>query len=190
MILDPTKGIKGTVIDLDTGQPVRNVKYLNTETGYLEAYQTDPTGKVLRDANGFRFTVYQGRFKFIPAESPKQPKIIMGAPHCSLCNSKMTLRGDDLCPACRAKERGQRNKMKVEKIGVPLFNVKCELCSRVATWYVSDEVEVTPELSNKRLYGRGVTVGRRSYCAWCFKPPQLLDDKGEVIKQLESIRPS
>lgn len=190
MILDATKGVRGNVIDLDTGRRVQNVKYLNTETGYLEAYQVDENGKVLRDANGYRFTVYQGRFKFIPTGDSKQPKIIMGAPHCTLCNSKMTLRGDDLCPACRARERGQRNKMKVEKIGVPLFDTKCELCTRMATWYVSDEVEVTPELYAKKFYGRGVTVGRRSYCSWCFKPPRLLDDKGDVMRELESIRPS
>jgi hypothetical protein len=189
MILDASKGVRGKVIDLDTWLEVPYVKYLNTETGYLEAYQVRD-GKVVKDAQGFKFTVYQGRFKFVPTEAPKGPTINLGADHCSICKSKMVLKGDDLCPACRAKERGQKNKMQVEKIGFPLFDVKCQLCSRMATWYVSDEVEVTPELHARRFYSRGVTVGRRAYCSWCFKPPRLLDDKGEVMQELESIRPS
>lgn len=128
------------------------------------------------------------------------PKIVMGAEYCSLCNSPLTLPGDDLCPPCRAKERGQKNKLLVERIVNPLLDRKCCQCSRLASWSVSDEVAVTPQMTagslmpvgrnqqgklvfrkGKVLYDRGYTVGRRYFCSWHYRPPRLLDSKGELV---------
>jgi hypothetical protein len=201
MLLHVQSGFRGTVIDLDTGKKVPKVIWLNTDTGELEAYQVNALGEEIPDLNG-NFLTYRakGRFRFIPREDKGRKghlKITMGAPRCALCPSPLTLPGDDLCVACRAKERGQRNRMKVERIQNPLLDRKCCKCSRLATWAVSDEVDVTPELGSKPsgvwgdrkgkvLYLRGAMVGRRYYCASCYTPPRLLDPRGEVIQDLDT----
>ncbi len=62
---------------------------------------------------------------------------------------------------------------------------------------MGDEVEASPQAGPFNLaggctvlFGRAATVGRRYYCSWHFKPPRLLDARGEVISDIgESLRP-
>lgn len=203
MILRACQGIRGRVFDLDTNEEVLYVIELDvdptTHFGTLEAYYSDKNGKK-KVVDGQIMTYRaKGRFKFVPTPAQKSPKIVMGALKCAKCSNELTLQGDDLCVRCRAKERGQKNKMVAKPIATPLFDCKCEKCSRVATWCVSDEVEATPQIAKGKfknrfgnvLYDRAATVGRRFYCQWCYQPPRLLDDKGEIVKDLddEIIRP-
>lgn len=206
MILDANNKIRGKVIDLDTGQVVRKVIRLNTDIGYLKAYRVDAAGEIERDAAGDYLTYEAvGRFKFVPSDKPAVKGVVLGAPKCELCQSTMTLPGDTLCVTCRAEERGQRNRMTCERIDGLEVGRKCERCSRDACWSVGDEVVVTPsqtsfkiELRGRRRqrvmvpngvgtqqWSRGQMVGRRYFCSKHYKPPALLDAKGEVIKELD-----
>lgn len=193
MIYHAQQGFRGKVVDLDTGRVVPKVIWFDDVRGELEAYQVGSDGKVLRHEIDGDYLTYKvrGRFEWLPEVAKCTTKIVMGAPQCARCNSLLTLPGDDLCPVCRAKDRGQRNKMVVERLTVPLLDVQCEECSRQAEWSVGDEVEVTPQLRKRWLYVRGQTVGRRYYCSFHFQPPRLLDAKGEVIEDLgdERLRP-
>ncbi len=198
MILDASRGIKGKVVDLDTGKVVPKVKSLNTDTGLLVAYRTDAHGNALSDGNGNWLTYTAvGRFRFTPSDGSQVPakKIVMGAPSCTKCLNRMTLPGDDLCVRCRATDRNQRHRMTVEAVIDPFDDHKCEDCTEKAAWCVSDEVETTPQAgmspSGKVLFERAATVGRRWYCSRHFKPPRLLDARGEEIKELdnEKVRP-
>ena len=193
MLLQATTGIRGVVYDLETGRRVPKVFELNTERGYLKAYSvvaqndTHPEQEVVRRNQAGEAMWYEavGKFRLVSVapgalgavSSPTK----LGAPFCSLCRSPLTLSGDDLCPRCRAAERGQQNRFLVERLTTPLFNRKCQSCSRTAAWAVSDEVEVSPEVSNRKLWDRGMTVGRRYYCAGCYRPARLLDPRGEVV---------
>lgn len=204
MILDANNNIRGKVIDLDTGLVVRKVIRLNTDTGYIKAYQVDAAGEIKRDAAGDYLTYEAtGRFKFVPSDKPVVKGIELGAPKCDLCQSTMTLPGDVLCVKCRARERSQRNKMTCERIDGLEVGRKCERCSRDACWSVGDEVVVTPvqtsfriERRNRRRvvvpdgigtqqWSRGQMVGRRYFCSRHYKPPALLDARGEVIRELD-----
>lgn len=136
----------------------------------------------------------------MPRKAPgslKEPRRIkMGAPACVKCRSPLTLPGEDLCAPCKAKDRGQRHTMKVERLVNPLLDCPCSVrgCSRLATWSVGDEVDVTPVVGvhlfpdgqrHRVLYLRGATVGRRFYCQRHWQPPRLLDAKGEIIQEFE-----
>ncbi len=198
MIFDAANNIKGKVIDLDTGKVVPKVKSLNTATGLLVAYKTDAHGNALSDGKGNWLTYTAvGRFKFTASDGSQVParKIILGAPSCTKCRNQMTLPGDDLCVTCRAKERNQRHRMTVEAVVDPFDDHKCEDCTARASWCVSDEVETTPQLGQlhdrKIMFDRAAVVGRRWYCARHFKPPRLLDARGEEIMELdnEKVRP-
>lgn len=211
MIVAGVQQPRGRVIDLDTGREVPKVRLFRED--YVEAYRVGPDGKVLRDAKGDPiWYAASGRFKFVPFDVPAPKKVVMGAAKCALCPSTMTLPGDELCPACRAAQSSQRHKMTCTRIDDPFAGHRCEKCSRDATWSVSDEVDVTPSQVGVRLvrrgrrvwgvpdrsgevkrlttFTRGATVSRRYFCDRHFKPPRLLDARGEVIRDEETtVRP-
>lgn len=198
MLLKATDGIRGTVYDLDTGRRVPRVIDLNLESGYLKAYfvvrQDDrypEKEEVRKDAAGnYQWYEAHGRFRFVPAPvAPPGRTGLSGAPYCALCRSPLTLPGDDLCPRCRAGERGQRDRFLVERLATPLFDKKCAECARVAVWSVADEVGVSPERGGEYLYERGMTVGRRYYCDSHYRPARLLDPGGEVIHDFRYAGP-
>ena len=89
----------------------------------------------------------------------------------------------------KATDGGQRERFLVERLTTPLLDRKCEGCSRLATWAVSDEVAVTPDNSSKLLWERGMTVGRRYYCDSHYAPARLLDSRGEVIQDFRYAGP-
>lgn len=198
MILHAEQGARGKLIDLDTNIEVSGVKSFDVDKGIIEAFVIAKDGSYVRDINGDWLTyTAKGRFKFIPRVD-KEVKTIVGADRCVKCSPSLTLPGDDLCPVCRAKERGQRHTMKVERLINPLLDRKCERCSRLAEYAVGDEVTVTPVVTanhptnillrrgrGKVVYSRRMTVGRHWYCSFHYQPPRLLDAKGEVIRNEE-----
>lgn len=202
MILRAQDGVRGKVIDLDTGQLMRRLVWVDLDTGHFEAYQSNPDGSVKQDASGGKPTIRGiGRFRFEPAPPRKDP--LAGAPNCARCNSRLTLPGDDLCVTCRAAQEVSkqartdgktRNTMPVRMEAIiPVLDQHCIHygCDRVATWLVSDEAPASYEpgtfQGKKCWYERGVTVGRRFYCEWHKQPPRLLDPRGEVIQHLEEV---
>lgn len=214
MRLHASQGMRGKVIDLDTGLPVPKVIWLDVDTGELEAFQLDAKGNTIPDLNGNLATFKaKGRFKLIPKVVPTATPLL-GAPQCVKCSSKLTLPGEELCPTCKAKDRGQKHKMQVTELDV-LTPHKCEKCSLQANWAVADEVGVTPQVNSntiqrrqvvdketgrtstilmvvptgkpgKTFYEQGVTVGRRFYCNKHYALPRLVDAKGEIITELET----
>lgn len=204
MRLHALQGIRGKVIDLDTGREVRKVIWLDIDRGELEAYQIDAQGIEISDINGCKLTYRaKGRFAFVPKDSldPRYTKgyegsrdaplfsrrLSEGAVCCAMCRSPLTLPGDDLCIRCRCSQRVQKWKPKVERLATPLLDKKCCRCTRLATWSVADEVEVSPQRYGRGLYERGATVGQRFYCSFCYKPPRLLDAKGEEIQEFDTM---
>lgn len=196
MWLHAEQGFRGTVVDLDTGQPVRKVLRIKDTMDELEAVAVDGAGNAVKNAVGDEKTYRAvGRFRFVPRPGNATPKVLLGAPACTKCGSVLTLPGDDLCSACKAKDRGQRHKMTAERVSNLLLPRKCEQCSRQAVWSVSDEVNTTPEAGGKLTirgrkfrgvyYARAAVVGRRWFCEWHFKPPRLLDARGEVVQEIQ-----
>lgn len=194
--------VRAKIRDLDTHRDVRGVIWVDQEAGLLEAYILDDKGgKVLTmDQEGlaaWKTVTLKGRFQLIPVSSEGTcvlrpvDRIKMGAPSCARCSSPLTLRGDDLCVRCRAKERGKPlAAIKGNRLG-PMDFAKCDGCSRDATWSSSDEVVVTPQHGKVNggtlvkggayLFDRAATVGRSYWCQWCYRGPRTLDDKGEVV---------
>ena len=211
MRLQAALGFSGEVIDLDTGQKVRKVRWIETDPPglpsgvmLLEAWKVDARGKVVRDADGDPlFYQAKGRFKIVPNAGP-MPTIRnnQGAPNCVRCGSVLTLPGHELCAFCNAVDKGTV-RFKVEPVGV-FDAVGCQRpgCDRQATLQVSDEVEASDALTEaeyqipgfaknrigRLLFDRAAVVRRRWYCRWCYKPPRILDPKGEVIQVLPDLR--
>ena len=206
MLLHASQGFRGQVIDLDTRRPVSKVISFDTEKNEVEAYQTDENGLV---RNGIvsgeicQLTYRaRGRFKFVPRGDTMAgiandrlkecTTSVVGAPYCVKCGSPLTLPGKDLCAFCNAADKNVKGFSRLKPTS-PLLVVPCDYpgCGQEAQYSVGDEVEASPELFDKQLYTRGATVGRRFYCAFHWKPARILDERGEVVKELyeEVVRP-
>lgn len=197
MRLHAEQGFRGTVYDRATGRPIPKVLWVDLDTGELEALAVDDQGHTRTDGNGNLLTVrYQGNFGFQPRESsPSLRKTVrLGAPYCRKCGNPLTLPGEELCPPCHANLRSLKISMKVEPLPTSLLNRVCDHpgCQRPAAWSVSDEVEVTPQQVGSLFYRRGATVNRYFYCTFHWRPPRLLDARGEEIERFEDgggVRP-
>ena len=198
MLLKATDGLRGTVYDLDTNRRVPKVIELNEELGYVKAYRVveqddehPEREQISRDDAGEpEWYEAAGRFKFMPATRREASRrITLGAPRCARCRSPLTLPGGELCPRCKAADMGQRNRFIIEKLATPLFDCKCEVCSKLAVWSVADEVEVTPIKSGGYLWDQGMTVGRRFFCNDHYEPGRLLDHRGDVIMDFRYAGP-
>jgi hypothetical protein len=195
------RNFAGVVTDLDTGLPVRKVIRVNPEKGLVEAFKIGPDGAILRVGGVPQRYKARGRFKVeVVRRVPHSKTPLMGAPECR-CGSRMTLPGDDLCHVCRAKEQGRV--IRVEPVSGLATSCQCDNnCGRPATWSVSDETAVTPVIGDypqpggppvKVAYLRAALVQRWWYCSWCYRPPRILDARGEVMSVIEDaggVRPN
>jgi hypothetical protein len=147
---------------------------------------------------------------------PRGGTTAQGAPACTLCRNPLTLPGDDLCIRCKAQDlRVNRLLAGLETLRGPApgLDVRAGVihpgcshpgCNRPAVWGVGDEVTASPAPGQITLargsythtavvnYRRGATVARRYFCSWHWRPPLLLDVKGEVVEEQEhgfGVRP-
>lgn len=199
MRLEAAKGFRGRVFDLDTGREIPKVLWVDTGSGEFAALQTGARGEPLVNAAGECLT-YRGvgRLKVLQRQPDGTTRTVrMGAPACAKCRSPLTLPGDDLCPLCRGADRQVKAfQPKHRRVTDPLALVKCDRCDRPATWQVADEVEATPELASglrpwggrgRMLFARAQTVAQRFYCSWCWRPPRLLDARGEEVRSFDDV---
>jgi hypothetical protein len=172
VILRAKDGVRGELRNLDTGQIIPKPKWADLETGEYEAFRLDATGSVCR-VNGKPVT-YRGKARrlfFTPTAN--------FAKHVSR-------------PTAPVKREVRQ---RYQNLPVPLFSNYCEhyACGKVAAWMVSDEVPMPPEIGpDGKKYLRAQVVGVRYYCSWHFKPPRILDNKGEVVQELHEaggVRP-
>lgn len=191
------------VLDLDTNRRLSNIIWVDPENGMAEAYEIVNGQMVLTfDSDGaaaWKTLLLKGRFKLMNLPTQDNTKSdfskYLGAPRCGMCGSTMTLRGDELCPICKAKDSGKP--LKAKRLDPFEFH-SCEKCSRDATWSVSDEVTVSAEegrlpaggllLGGRYLFDRAVTVNRRYYCSWHYVGPRLVDHKGEIMSTDDSMK--
>lgn len=160
-------GVRGKLIDLDTGKPVPKVVWFDTETGEFQAYQTGADGQILRDAQG-DYLVYlaRGRLRFFPEDKPRAVRLP--------------------CPDPEPVTKPPRRTSKDERLDAWMLGIlPCShyACTRTAEWAVSDEEPAAPQIVDRMAYTQATIVNRRFFCAFHYKPPRLLDHKGEVVEE-------
>jgi len=196
-----SQGFRGEIWDLDTGLKVHKVIWYDSDTQELEAYEVDLQGTEIRDINGDFITYHaKGRFRYMPVTIAPPKSMSLGSPRCARCGNPLTLQGHDLCPVCNAQDKGYKGIQSIRRLSTPILDRPCEVkgCGRLAEYQVADEVPATPAVTKPvtikgfktTLWDRAVMVGVRYFCAWHFKPPRLLDAKGEVVQEFENeVRP-
>lgn len=170
MIISSKDGIRGVLFNKRSGTVIPKAIWFDTDTGDYEAFRLDSNQQdgIRRDEKGTPIR-YRGRteLKFIQGE---------------------TLRTKEESPIS-VSGNGAKRFSSGERLPVPIFSCKCQHsnCNRIAEWLVSDEIEIEPEVVNGRKYSRAKTVGMRYYCSWHYQGPRILDEKGEIIEQIEEI---
>jgi hypothetical protein len=181
MRITAQSGLRGKLIDLDTGEEVKKVIWFNLQEGSIHAYCVDKFGNLIKADNG-DFKVYwaRGKFKFIPSPNTRLQT-------CSVSGASTI---DCKCDSCRG--RISKAVQKTVKINTPILSDRCQ-CGRLAEFSVSDEVSLAPVRSGNRYYVRAKCIGVFKYCSWCYKAPKLYDSKGELISTWEEaggVRPN
>jgi hypothetical protein len=166
MIFDAQSGIRGVLVNVDSGLRIPFAFWADLQTGEWKALAATPDGRrklsprrVLRGCN---------RLQFIPAP-PRPPAAASAAPLAELAKEVLKGRAIVAVPGQECEER---------------------LCHRLATWEVSHEQEVEPaRAEGGRLFERAVATSVHRYCARHYRPPVFTSVRGVQSEVAVSARP-
>lgn len=178
MILHSKDGLRGTFRRADNGQPVRWVRWYDTETHLWEAFRCDPAVAQMRGIP-LRSLLYQGQCELIFTPTAPTPTKPAGrvAPSTPLEEIRREiLKGGEI----KVKPLVWLAGMKPPECDEPK-------CHRAAEYSVALERLVEPERGiNGLLFERAVTIGAWSFCSWHYRPPRQISERG-VETELENI---
>jgi hypothetical protein len=170
MILDAKSGVRGVLLDLTTGQPIKLCQWADTDTGEYRTLQMGPDGRALRGPNGKPvLKANRGRIRFIPTKP------------LSTDDGSAVGKSAPLAELAREVLKGKPPKV-TPLVFVPgTEHPECEerFCHRPAAWEVSREQEVEPErMDNGHLAERAVTTEVHRWCEWHYRPPRFVSLRG------------
>ncbi len=178
MIFKAADGIRGKLLDLDTGEVIPKVVWFNDQDGTFEAFKVDQRGEVLRGHDGGAVVWWgKGNLRFVQDAQP---------------GKVLAPRKPKSFPSEKAPR--QKVRQKHRRLSVKLFNADCEhyACLRPAEYAVSDEMDLPPLVAGGRRWARAKTLKVHYFCAFHYQPPRILDGRGEVMSEWEEaggVRP-
>jgi hypothetical protein len=198
-----------TLWDLDEGRPIFGWIWVDVEKGLMEGYQLDESGVARTEGDSYLTYTARGRFQLTragaaPSRSaaagvPQAVRALGAAPACVRCGDPLVLPGDDLCVKCKAEDRAYSkvlSHLETLKAGGKVPGAApCAYrgCNRPGVYSVSHEVGVSSvDAGGPRVFRRGAAVARLYFCPWHWRPPLLLDPKGEVVEEQDhgfGVRP-
>lgn len=181
MRLEAKSGMRGVFLRADTRQPVRFLRWYDTETCKFEAFRCDPE---MAKARGIPLTsiLYRGRcrLEFIPAQPLDRNPASRIAPSTPMEEIR------------REVLKGGEVKVRPILIIPGQKRPECDesLCHREADWAVAVEQMVEPEKdADGNQWERAVTVSTSLWCSWHYRPPRQISLRG-VESELEvKVRP-
>ena len=157
MIIDAKSGMRGVLVNADTGERIPLAFWANLETGEYRAFRTVDGKTPTKNIAGQTIS-YDGksRLRFIetgglyttPPPTPSSPTEYRTLERCLV---------------------------------VPGRNCEAKGCSRLAEW----ETAVERLIASPDGFERAVLVGRRRWCSWHYRLPYEVDEKGEVVREIE-----
>lgn len=168
MILDARAGLRGLLIDLDAGKPIRHARWADLDTGEYECLRAGPDGRPARGPDG-RPLVYRGRarLQFIPT-APAGPR-----PR----------------PAGAADGPDPRD-LPPPVIALPGWECEERGCHRPGVYETADEQVVEPHVGpDGRACERARVVRRHRWCEWHYRPPVSTSARGVESEVEVTVRP-
>ena len=159
-------GVRGVLVNADTGQPIWWARKADLATGEYEAFRADPDKAA---AHGFkkRDLLYRGRcrLKFVPGNSarPQVPTILDANP----------------------KLPRRRRAMQVQAFE----DRPCQhyACLRDAEWMVAVDEPLPPLVIGGKSFEVGTIAGVKWWCSWHYEWPELLYPDGST-DPIETVR--
>ena len=182
MRIDSRSGLRGMLINADTGEPIRWAKWADTDTGEYEAFSRDPA-EVEQLGLPLAAYLYYGRasLRFVAAPAvatllPPAHRVGAGefSPH-----AKEEIRR-------RYREVGEARRI------LATAGVECECpgCHRLATWKTGDVVECEPILGDDgKPYRQSITIRGHCYCDRHYRPPVATSLRGVEAEVAVGARP-
>lgn len=173
MILDSTTGVRGLLVNADTGQPIRWAIWADTETGYYEAFRSDPeiAKKLGIDPTLLRYRD-KARLRFVPAAPVATPR--------------PTDPRD-------AAESMREAKLLWSKPIVIMPGQECEerSCHRLAEYRTAVERVIEPVVhTDGKVYKRSIVVEVKNWCPRHYRLPLRISQRGVESETEVTVRPS
>ena len=173
MRLDSRSGARGMLMNLDSGKPIRWVRWADVpetteQEGDYEAFHMNPE-QAKQQGIPLSEIIYRGRcrMRFIPAAPAFR----------STPTSQRDLSGS---------LEEARKRLVEPKLLVPGEECDEPKCHRLSEYRVSDEVEIEPERDSEgRLFERAVTTRVRCYCGAHYRLPRFVNTRG-VEREVET----
>lgn len=176
MRLDAHSGVRGLLINADTGKPIRWVCWADLpddpqQQGEYEAFREEPTAALARGIplSSLR---YQGRARL---------RFVRAAP---VFRSRPSERRDLMGSLAEARAR-------VDRRLLVLSEECCEpRCHQRAQWAVSWEQLIEPERDSEgKLHERAVCVRQLAFCSSHYRPPVVRNLRGVESEVEVEVRP-
>jgi hypothetical protein len=180
MIFSAQDGYRGTVINAETNQPVRWVRWVNSDTGEFEAFREDPLAARARGVF-LRGLLYRGKAK-LPLTTVTQA-LVAHAP------GRRALTPWEEFREIRSIARDYVRDYK-PIVAVP--GIECDEpgCRRLASWQVGHEQEIDPGvLQDGSECERAVTVRVNRWCSRHWHPPTFRSTCGVENEVEVACRP-
>lgn len=185
MRLDSRSGLRGLLINRDTRQPIRWVRWAEIPEdpeapGEFEAFLTEPQAY---RARGLPLSdiLYRGRarLRFIPA-----------APRFGPRPTSARELYESLDDARRSLVRRLEPPAVLIPGVVPIHECEVATCHQPAWWLVSDEREIEPQRDAEgREHERAVTVAAHYFCDRHFRLPTVVSRRGVESEVETETRP-
>jgi hypothetical protein len=165
VIVDARKGIRGVLVNAETGERIPFARWSNLETGEWEAWQATPDGKQV--AKPPRLIRGQCKLRFVESYAPplRQPAAV---------DAKAA-----------AEQREEYHRKTEARLLVPGDECEAKGCHRLAGWTVAVERRLAPvRLGDGRLQEHGVVVAVHAFCDRHYRSPVSISERG-VESQVE-----
>lgn len=168
MILDCRSGVRGVLVNADTGERIPHARWANipddpTQVGEFVALVVGLTGQPLRPPRTYRGRC---RLRFIPSLAPGLR---------SLPSVPSPVQASAAAPGPRVP--------RPRRVALTDPDRRCEhpACDRFAEWVVAEERELPAVLGpDGRLYEAAKILRSRWWCSWHYQRPLLLHLDGEI----------
>jgi hypothetical protein len=176
MRLDSKSGVRGVLLNAETGQPIRWAKWAEipddpSQPGEFEAFREEPTAAAARGIPATAI-LYRGRcrLRFIPAA----PRF----------GTKPSAVRDLVGSLDEARRRVDKRLL--------ILSDECDEpgCHRWADWQVAHEQLIEPEVDAQgKRHERAVTVKIENWCAKHYRPPVQTNQRGVESEVEVEARP-
>jgi hypothetical protein len=168
--IDAKSGLRGVLVEADTGRRIPFARKADLDTGEWEAWAATPDGKSV--ALPRRLLRGRCRLRFVASDAVVIPP-----------------KASDPRDLAGSLEEARRRYAK-PILALPGRGCEEPRCHRLAEWETAHERLIEPEAgADGHAYERAVTVEVHRWCSWHYRPPRVVNLRGIESEVQVTARP-